>query len=270
VGIKDIDTRALVRHLRDNGAQPGCILSPAPADAEARRIALDIPSLVGVDLVRDVTTNDPYEWKEGLKALHESEAPPRFDKPERPFRVVAYDFGVKNNILRHLVARGCEVVVVSAYTSADDVMAYEPDGVFLSNGPGDPDAVSGVAAQIAKLVGKVPLFGICLGHQILGLALGAKTFKLKFGHRGANHPVRHIDSGAVEITSQNHGFCIEAGTLPKGCRVTHINLNDRTVAGFANESENYYSVQYHPEASPGPHDAHYLFEPFIQMMKDAV
>jgi carbamoyl-phosphate synthase small subunit len=266
VAIKDVDTRALVRHLRDQGAQPGCILSPAPSDDEARRIASDIPSLVGIDLVKDVTTNEPYEWTEGLQALHPTETAPRHEKPERPYTVVAYDFGVKNNILRHLVSRGCQVFVVPAYTSAEEALAYEPDGVFLSNGPGDPDAVTGVGEQVRKLVGKIPMFGICLGHQILALALGAKTFKLKFGHRGANHPVRHLPTGKVEITSQNHGFCVEEGSLPAGTEVTHINLNDQTIAGFTNTNQLYYSVQYHPEASPGPHDAHYLFEPFIEMM----
>jgi len=268
VGITGVDTRALVRHIREQGAQPGCILSPAPANEdEARALAKDVPSLVGVDLVADVTTAEPYAWTEGLYPLDEAVAGPPVERDHR-YKVVAYDFGVKNNILRHLVHLGCDVTVVPAYTSSADVLALEPEGIFLSNGPGDPDAVAGVKEAIAGLVGKLPMFGICLGHQILGLAMGASTFKLKFGHRGANHPVRHEESGEVEITSQNHGFAVERDSLPAGCHVTHVNLNDQTVAGFAHPDQMLYSVQYHPEASPGPHDAHYLFEPFVEMMED--
>ncbi|MGB0589951.1 MAG: glutamine-hydrolyzing carbamoyl-phosphate synthase small subunit [Myxococcota bacterium] len=268
VGITDVDTRALVRHIRSAGAQPGCIISPAPSDEEARRVAADVPSLVGVDLVAGVTTSAPYQWVEGVKPLHDEEPVAECTPPARPYRVVAYDFGVKNSILRHLVQRGCEVTVVPAYTTAEQALSHQPDGIFLSNGPGDPDAVAGVREEIAKLVGQRPIFGICLGHQILALALGASTYKLKFGHRGANHPVQHQDTRAVEITSQNHGFAVSAESLPEGCRITHINLNDQTVAGFASPSRRCYSVQYHPEASPGPHDAHYLFEPFVQMMSE--
>ena len=271
VGITDVDTRALVRHIREAGAQPGVILSPAPSDEDARRIAADVPSLVGVDLVRTVTTSGPYCW---LETLPESiSGKPHIARHEAapdgapPLRVVAYDFGVKNNILRHLVQRGCEVIVVPAYTSAEEVRALDPDGVFLSNGPGDPDAVVGVREHVAALSGSYPMFGICLGHQILALALGGQTFKLKFGHRGANHPVRHSETGKVEITSQNHGFAVDPESLPDDCVVTHINLNDQTVAGFASPARNCYSVQYHPEASPGPHDAQYLFEPFVDMMR---
>jgi len=268
VGITEVDTRALVRHIRSAGAQPGCIISPAPSDEEARRMAADVPSLVGVDLVAGVTTPTPYQWTEGVKPLHDEEPAAACPTPARPYRVVAYDFGVKNSILRHLVQRGCEVTVVPAYTTAEQALSHKPDGIFLSNGPGDPDAVAGVREEIAKLVGQRPIFGICLGHQILALALGGSTYKLKFGHRGANHPVQHQDTRAVEITSQNHGFAVSADSLPEGCRVTHINLNDQTVAGFASPSRSCYSVQYHPEASPGPHDAHYLFEPFVQMMAE--
>jgi len=267
VGITGVDTRALVRHIRSAGAQPGCVISPAPSDEEARRLAGDVPSLIGVDLVRGVTTPEPYEWTAGVKPLHPQDDVGPALALERPYRVVAYDFGVKNSILRHLVQRGCQVTVVPAYTSAEEALSYEPDGIFLSNGPGDPDAVAGVRQEVAKLVGKQPIFGICLGHQILALALGAQTYKLKFGHRGANHPVRHEDTRAVEITSQNHGFAVDADSLPEGCRVTHLNLNDQTVAGFDSPDQRCYSVQYHPEASPGPHDAHYLFEPFVEMMK---
>ena len=268
VGITDVDTRALVRHIRSAGAQPGCVISPAPSEEEARRLAQDVPSLVGVDLVAGVTTPGPYHWIEGVEPLQPEEDVTQYPVPDPPYRVVAYDFGVKNSILRHLVQRGCQVTVVPAYTSAEEALAYDPDGIFLSNGPGDPDAVAGVREEIAKLVGQRPMFGICLGHQILALALGGETYKLKFGHRGANHPVQHLESRSVEITSQNHGFAVSADSLPEGCRVTHLTLNDQTVAGFASKDRNCYSVQYHPEASPGPHDAHYLFEPFVSMMAE--
>jgi carbamoyl-phosphate synthase small subunit len=266
VAITDVDTRALVRHIRTEGAQPGCILSPAPSDEEARKRAADVPGLVGRDLVADVTTGGAYCWTEGLLPMHADETAPVRQTLERPYRVVAYDFGVKNNILRHLVQRGCEVIVVPASTTAAEALAYDPDGLFLSNGPGDPDAVAGVKEELRSMLGKLPVFGICLGHQILSLALGGTTYKLKFGHRGANHPVRRVDTGAVEITSQNHGFAVDADSLKGTARVTHWNLNDQTVAGVADESKLCYSVQYHPEASPGPHDAHYLFDPFIEMM----
>lgn len=266
VAITDVDTRALVRHIRETGAQPSCIISPAPSDEEARRIAKEVPDLIGVDLVKGVTTPGAYTWIQTVSPLHPEDPLPPIDVPAERYRVVAYDFGVKNNILRHLVRRGCEVIVVPAYTTAEEAMAYKPDGIFLSNGPGDPDAVRGVPAEVKKLLGTLPIFGICLGHQILALAMGATTFKLKFGHHGANHPVRHEDTGKIEITSQNHGFAVDPTTLPATTRVTHIHLNDQTVAGFASESLSCYSVQYHPEASPGPHDAQYLFDPFIAMM----
>ena len=267
VAIRDVDTRALVRHIRATGAQPGCIISPAPdKEEDARALARDVPSLVGIDLVQNVTADTPYVWTEGLYPLDEAVAGPPLQRDQR-YKVVAFDFGVKNNILRHLVHLGCDVTVVPAYTTAEEVMAMKPEGIFLSNGPGDPDAVKGVKETIAALIGKQPMFGICLGHQILALAMGARTFKLKFGHRGANHPVRHEDTGKVEITSQNHGFAVERDSLPEGCHVTHVNLNDQTVAGFADPRSLLYSVQYHPEASPGPHDAHYLFEPFVDMME---
>ena len=266
VGITDVDTRALVRHIRTAGAQPGCILSPAPSEEAALRVVADVPGLVGRDLAAEVTTQGAYCWFEGLRPLHKDEPPPARAEVETPYRVVAYDFGVKNNILRHLVQRGCEVIVVPASTTAAQVLAHNPEGLLLSNGPGDPDAVAGVQDELVKMLGKLPVFGICLGHQILSLALGGSTYKLKFGHRGANHPVRHVDTGKVEITSQNHGFAVDPESLPEGARVTHWNLNDQTVAGVASDELLCYSVQYHPEASPGPHDAHYLFDPFIEMM----
>lgn len=271
VGITGVDTRALVRHIRTTGAQPGCIISPCEAseagEAAARAAAKSVPSLVGQDLVAGVTTPTRYEWTESLYPL---DLPVNAAEPTRvtpPLRVVAYDLGVKNNILRHLVHLGCDVTVVPATTPAADVLALNPEGVFLSNGPGDPEAVAGAKEAITELIGKLPIFGICLGHQILALAMGAKTYKLKFGHRGANHPVRHEATGKVEITSQNHGFAVARESLPAGCELTHVNLNDDTVAGFADPDKLLYSVQYHPEASPGPHDAHYLFEPFVSMMQ---
>ena len=267
VGITDVDTRALVRHIREVGAQPGCILSPAPTDEEARRIAATVPGLTGRDLVQGVTTPEPYCWIEPPQPLHETEPTPTVEKVEPPYRVVAFDFGVKNNILRELVRRGCHVTVVPASCSVEETLAYEPEGIFLSNGPGDPSAVPGIQDTVRSLVGRLPVFGICLGHQILALSLGGTTYKLKFGHRGANHPVGHVDTGEVEITSQNHGFAVEAESLPEGVHVTHMNLNDNTVAGFADPDRQCYSVQYHPEASPGPHDAHYLFDPFVGMME---
>jgi carbamoyl-phosphate synthase small subunit len=265
VGITGVDTRALVRHIRDQGAQPGVIVNPAGSDEEARRLARDVPSLVGEDLVQGVTTAITYRWTHPLYQIAD-EAPPSREQPDPPYRVVVYDYGVKNNILRHLHSRGCEVLVVNAYTPADTALGLEPDGIFLSNGPGDPDAVRNAKEIMGSLIGRLPMFGICLGHQILALAVGARTYKLKFGHRGANHPVKHLDTGRVEITSQNHGFAVDPASLPEDCRVTHVNLNDQTVAGAASAGRAFYSVQYHPEASPGPHDAHYLFEPFIEMM----
>ena len=264
VGIEGIDTRALVRHIRDKGAQTGVIssldLEPESVIAKAQKA----PSIIGRDLVKEVTCAEPYAWEEGVWRLatgHDS-------APKKPlYKVIAYDFGIKHNILRNLVARNCAVTVVPANTPAGEVIAMRPDGVFLSNGPGDPEPIEYAQENIRQLLGKVPLFGICLGHQLLSIALGAKTYKLKFGHRGGNQPVRRGAGPNVEITAQNHGFAVDPTTLDAEVKVTHINLNDNTVEGIRHQTLPAFSVQYHPEASPGPHDAQYLFDDFINMMK---
>ena len=277
VGIQGIDTRALVRRLRDYGAQPGVI---STVDLDPQRLvakAQAVPSLVGRDLVKEVTCAEPYEWTQGQWELgmgyrgqgtgDRGRGGTRNSKLEtRNFFVVAYDFGIKFNILRNLVEAGCQVRVVPASTPATDVLAMNPDGVFLSNGPGDPDAVSYARENVAALVGKVPMFGICLGHQIMGLALGGKTYKLKFGHRGGNHPVMDMATRKVEITTQNHGFCVDVNSLHGKAEITHMNLNDHTVEGLTHTEHPLFSVQYHPESSPGPHDADYLFSRFTQLM----
>jgi carbamoyl-phosphate synthase small subunit len=264
VGIAGIDTRALVRHLRTHGAQEGVI---STVDLEPARLAAKAkarPGLVGRDLVREVTCDAPYEWTAPPWRLGGGAPEPA--APPGPF-VVAYDYGIKRNILRMLVGAGCRVRVVPATTPAREVLAARPDGVFLSNGPGDPDAVPYARENVAALVGAVPIFGICLGHQILGLALGGRTFKLKFGHHGANHPVLDVATGKVEITAQNHGFAVDLESLRGRAALTHVNLNDRTVEGLAHTREPLFSVQYHPEASPGPHDAGYLFRRFVELIR---
>ncbi len=248
-GIAGIDTRRLTRHIREAGAMPGAF----GTDEHATRIAAsEAQATDGIDLVATVTTPAAYSVGD----------------PAAPFLVVAYDFGIKTTILRHLEAAGCQVEVVPASTTADDVLAREPDGVFLSNGPGDPAAVEGVAGNVARLLGEVPVFGICLGQQILGLALGGRTFKLPFGHHGANHPVRHERDGRVEITSQNHNYAVDVDSLPGSVDVTHVNLNDGVAEGFRLRDVPAFAVQYHPEAGPGPHDATYLFDEFTTMMAE--
>jgi carbamoyl-phosphate synthase small subunit len=272
VAIGDIDTRALTRKLRSAGVMRGVIATGAAVDPdELVAKARGIPVMEGADLVKDVTCATPYDFTASLAdAVAEATfgvAP--LKRARRPLRVAAYDFGIKTNILRRLAAHGCDVRVFPASAPASDLLAHDPDGIFLSNGPGDPAAVTYAIDNVRTLVDGAgrPIFGICLGHQLLGLALGAQTYKLKFGHRGANHPVKQLDSSQIEITSQNHGFAVDPDTLPAHARVTHVNLYDGTVEGLRHVDKPIYSVQYHPEASPGPHDADYLFTQFIEEME---
>ena len=269
-GISGIDTRALVRRIRDSGAQVGVLSTdPALQDAEALVArARNAPGLDGRDLVADVTCDAPYTWSEGRWEGIGGQLP-RESRPEIPRRLVAYDFGVKRNILRLLVEQGFEVTVVPATTPAADALALEPDGIFLSNGPGDPGAVQGVREIVRELAACKPLFGICLGHQILGLALGGETRKLKFGHHGGNQPGQDLATGKVAICAENHGYAVDAESLRRAgepVEVTHVNLNDGTVEGLAHAARPIFSVQYHPEASPGPHDAAYFFRRFREMV----
>ena len=264
VGIQGIDTRALTRHLRDQGAQEGILstedLDPRSLVARARAA----PGLVGRDLVKEVTCAASYEWTESVWRLGEGYGPP----PPPRFHVAAYDSGIKRNILRQLVSLGCRVTVLPAFASADEVLALRPDGLFLANGPGDPEAVPYLVQAVRQLVPRLPTFGICLGHQILALALGARTYKLPFGHHGANHPVKDLATARVEITSQNHGFAVDADSCADHrLAVTHVNLNDGTCEGLRHRDWPVFSVQYHPEASPGPHDAHYLFRRFAELLR---
>ncbi|KZV14858.1 hypothetical protein F511_08498 [Dorcoceras hygrometricum] len=266
VAIAGIDTRRLTRILRDKGALAGCILAGEGLTAEAALAkARAFPGLNGMDLAKVVCTDKAYAWDAGVYDLDRQ----AFDQPAKRFKVVAYDFGVKHNILRLLAEQGCDITVVPAQTPAAEVLAMRPDGVFLSNGPGDPAACDyAIAATKAFLDAKVPLFGICLGHQIMGLALGAKTLKMKFGHHGANHPVKDHDDGRVLITSQNHGFAVDPATLPANVRVTHSSLFDGTLQGFALTDRPAFCFQGHPEASPGPHDIGYLFDRFAKLMQE--
>ncbi len=263
-GLADVDTRALTRHIRQAGAMNGVMSTEMLDGAELVRRAKALPAMKGADFVRHVTPAEPYDWPHGYDSDF---AQAHRDHGERIFRVVAVDCGAKMNILRNLVECGCRVTVVPATASAEDILARDPDGVFVSNGPGDPEAVTYTIETLGDLVGRRPIFGICLGHQLLCRALGGRTYKLKFGHRGVNQPVRNEATGKVEITSQNHGFAAEAESLEKtGAAITHVNLNDGTVEGFTHTDKALFSVQYHPEASPGPHDATYLFDCFRDMM----
>jgi carbamoyl-phosphate synthase small subunit len=263
--IADIDTRKLTRHLRDKGAQDGCVMAGKVNEKEALKAARGFPGLVGMDLAKVVSCAKPYEWDESvweLGAGYGRLADPRF-------HVVAYDFGIKRNILRKLAARGCRVTVLPAQAVADEALALKPDGVFLSNGPGDPEPCDYAIRAIRKFLDiGIPTFGICLGHQLLGLASGAKTLKMKFGHHGANHPVQDLDTGRVMITSQNHGFAVDPATLPASARVTHLSLFDGSLQGFARTDRPAFCFQGHPEASPGPHDVDYLFDKFVKLMEE--
>jgi carbamoyl-phosphate synthase small subunit len=264
VAIADIDTRKLTRILREKGAQAGCLVAGDTLDADAAIAqARAFPGLAGMDLAKVVTTDRRYDWTEGEWQLGSGHVAPG----SAQFHVVAYDFGVKRNILRMLASRGCRLTVVPAQTSAADVLALKPDGVFLSNGPGDPEPCDYAIAAIREfLARKLPTFGICLGHQLMGLAGGGKTLKMKFGHHGANHPVKDLDTGQVLITSQNHGFAVDPATLPANVRVTHVSLFDGSLQGMAWTDRPAFCFQGHPEASPGPHDVGYLFDRFIAMM----
>ncbi|MCI0498165.1 MAG: glutamine-hydrolyzing carbamoyl-phosphate synthase small subunit [Planctomycetales bacterium] len=263
VGLAGIDTRKLVKHIRQQGAMRGIISSTEQHIAVLKKMLDEYPGLVGRNIASDVTSKKGYLWNKGVVDVLKNEEL----LPDVKYNVVAYDFGIKQNILRLLRSNGCRVEVVPSQTPAAYVLAQKPDGVFLSNGPGDPAAVTYAIENIRQLLGKVPIFGICLGHQLLALALGGKTYKLKFGHRGANHPVKNMDTGKIEITSQNHGFCADLESL-KGLDVemTHLNLNDNTAEGIRSKKLRAFSVQYHPEASPGPHDSQYLFDQFIDLM----
>lgn len=266
IGIQGVDTREITRKIRTGGAQK-CAISTEETDP--RKLLGKVrssPGIVGRDLVTQASCKETREWTEGGGKWKRGGA----QAPEWNPAVAAYDFGIKTGILRNLCDLGCRITVVPAQTSPDEILARKPDGVFLSNGPGDPEAVEYAAKNISGLIGRVPVFGICLGHQIISLALGGKTFKMKFGHRGGNQPVRHIKTGKVEITSQNHGFAVDPDSLRSGTEITHVNLNDGTVEGIRHKNFPLFSVQYHPESSPGPHDSSYLFDSFLQMMKSGV
>jgi len=264
VGIQGIDTRALTRHLRDRGAQEGIISTVETDAARLAAKAQALPGLIGRDLVSEVTIDQPHGWSEGDWSLTRGYTTP----PAPRFKVVAFDSGIKRNIMRQLSSLGCEVEVVPAGTPAAAVLERKPHGIFLSNGPGDPEAVPYLVESVRGLIGKAPIFGICLGNQILGLAFGGETYKLKFGHHGANHPVKDLATGRVEITSQNHGFSVDPASVAKvGLVETHVNLNDGTSEGMRHRELPVFSVQYHPEASPGPHDSHYLFQRFVSLME---
>ena len=271
LGVEGIDTRALTKHIRTAGAMKGIIAKGDRRSEELLEKVQTYPGLVGRDLVSNVTTSSPYLWQGERRPLELKPGMKGADvwpDPKHPYKVVAFDYGIKYNILRHLANRGCHIIVLPAQAKPTDVLALKPDGLFLSNGPGDPAGVTYAVETVRALLTQLPIFGICLGHQLLGLAMGGTTFKLKFGHRGGNQPVKDLLTGKVEITSQNHGFCVDINSLKnKDVELTHINLNDQTLEGMRHRKLPIYSVQYHPEASPGPHDATYLFDDFLALMK---
>ena len=263
----EIDTRALVRHLRNRGVMRGILATGKRDPKELVELARQSPSMTGLDLATRVTTASRYEWDKPVTPCSPSD---QMAAPAKPCcRVVAYDYGIKRNILRRLVQVGAHVTVVPASTTAEDVLALNPDGIFLSNGPGDPEPCTYAVDNIRRLMGRQPIFGICLGHQLTGIALGGKTFKLKFGHHGGNHPVKQLQSGKVEITAHNHNFAVDPDSLPQSeVELTHMDLNDQTLEGMRHRNLPLFSVQYHPEAAPGPHDSHYLFKDFVKMMEE--
>ena len=264
VAIADIDTRKLTRILREQGAQDGCIMAGKIDEAAALKAARGFPGLAGMDLAKVVSCGKPYDWDETTWTLGQG-----YGRQETPkFNVIAFDYGIKRTILRKLAARGCKLTVLPAQSAAKDALAHQPDGIFLSNGPGDPEPCDYAIRAIRELLAAgIPIFGICLGHQLLGLASGARTVKMKFGHHGANHPVQDLDTGRVMITSQNHGFAVDSATLPANLRVTHVSLFDGTLQGFARTDRPAFCFQGHPEASPGPHDVDYLFDRFMKLME---
>ena len=267
--IAEVDTRAVVRHLRANGVMRGVIASgDSLSEAELVAKARSIRKMDGTDLASVVSARVAYEWSDSEPKNQTGDKFLPVAAPGEQKHVVAYDFGIKDNILRMLTREGCRVTVVPARTPAADVLAMKPDGVFFSNGPGDPEPLEYAIEAVRELKGQTPLFGICLGHQIFGLALGGKTYKLKFGHHGGNHPILNHQTGKVEITAQNHNYNVDPASLPTDVEQTHTNLNDRTLAGLRHKTDPMFSVQYHPEASPGPHDSHYLFKDFRKMMDD--
>jgi carbamoyl-phosphate synthase small subunit len=271
-GVQGIDTRALTRHLRTRGAMKACLTTEAISPGKATQRAIEGQGVIGMDYVREVSTPEVYQWDPDDKlstpwSVRAENGGSKRALPPIRFRIAAYDYGIKENILRLLRQKGFGVTVVPASTTAEEVLALNPDGIFLSNGPGDPAALPYAHEALRDLIGKKPIFGICLGHQVLGFAFGGSTFKLKFGHRGANQPVKDLRSGRVAITAQNHGFAVDPDSLPSNVEVSHVNLNDGTVEGMRHRQLPIFSVQYHPEAAPGPHDASYFFEQFADLIE---
>ena len=264
--ISEVDTRALTRHIRTRGAMRGALVSSSQSSESAVKMARKAPRLREIDLVGQVTCRQPYQWSESRNPVWDVGLAETAPAGRKRRRIVAYDFGIKRNILRYLAAHQCDVTVVPARFPAEDALGMNPDGVFLSNGPGDPEALEDEVQAVSHLMEQVPMFGICLGHQVMGLALGAATFKLKFGHRGANHPVKELATGRISITAQNHGYAVAPDTLPEEVEATHVNLNDGTCEGFRHRELPLFAVQYHPESSPGPHDADHLFRRFLDLV----